>query len=71
LLDDAVAFVDRVKADGVDVDFDIDKGKVHDWQIVEDLFDADNYLAMVDEVPDSMMRGAATMARAVFSAMSR
>ncbi|KAI4718726.1 alpha/beta-hydrolase [Aureobasidium sp. EXF-10727] len=71
LLDDAVAFVDRVKADGVQVDFEIDNGKVHDWHIVEDVFDTDTYFATVGEVPERMMKGAATMARAVLSTVSR
>ncbi|CAD0084582.1 unnamed protein product, partial [Aureobasidium vineae] len=52
LLDDAVAFVDCVKADGVQVDFEINDGKVHDWHIVEDIFDTDNYFATVGEVPE-------------------
>jgi acetyl esterase/lipase len=71
LLDDAVAFVERVKADGVDVDFNIDEGKVHDWHIVEDIFDTDNYFATVGDLPEGMMKGAETMAQAVFSVMSR
>jgi acetyl esterase/lipase len=71
LLDDAVAFVERVKADGVNVDFDIDEGKVHDWHIVEDIFDTDNYFATVGELPEGMMKGAATMAEDVLSAVSR
>ncbi|KAI4836944.1 alpha/beta-hydrolase [Aureobasidium sp. EXF-8845] len=71
LLDDAVAFAERAKADGVNVDLNIDEGKVHDWHIVEDIFDTDNYFATVGELPEGMMKGAATMARAIFSTMSR
>jgi acetyl esterase/lipase len=71
LLDDAVAFVERVKADGVNVDFDVDEGKVHDWHIVEDIFDTDNYFATVGELPEGMMTGAASMAEAVLSGVSR
>ena len=71
LLDDAVAFVKQAKADGVDVEFDIDEGKVHDWQVVEDIFDTDNYFATIGELPKGMMKGAAEIARAIFSTMSR
>lgn len=71
LLDDAVTFVKQAKTDGVDVDFDIDEGKVHDWQIVEDIFDTDNYFATIGELPKGMMKGAAEIARAIFSTMSR
>lgn len=71
LLDDAVAFVKQAKADGVDVEFDIDEGKVHDWQIVEDIFYTDNYFATIGELPKGMMKGAAEIARAIFSTMSR
>lgn len=71
LLDDAVAFVKQAKADGVDVEFDIDEGKVHDWQIVEDIFDTDNYFATAGELPKGMMKGAAEIGRAIFSTMSR
>lgn len=70
LLDDAVAFVDRLKADGVNVEFQIDEGKVHDWHIVEDLMDADQYFATVGDVPAGLMRGATTMAEVIISAMS-
>jgi hypothetical protein len=52
------------------VDFNIDDGKVHDWHIVEDIFDTDNYFATVGELPDGMMKGAAAMARAILSTMS-
>lgn len=71
LLDDAVAFVKNVQADGVNVDFDIDEGKVHDWQIVEDIFDTDNYFATIGELPKGMMKGAENMAQAIFASMSR
>lgn len=70
LLDDAVAFVDRVKADGVDVKFQIDEGKVHDWHIVEDLIDADRYFATIGEVPQGLMRGATAMANFIIPATS-
>ncbi|KAG9964209.1 alpha/beta-hydrolase, partial [Aureobasidium melanogenum] len=70
LLDDAIAFVDRVKADGVNVDFQIDEGKVHDWHIVEDLLDADTYFATVGEVPPELMMGAANLAEVIILAMS-
>ncbi|KAH0380372.1 alpha/beta-hydrolase, partial [Aureobasidium melanogenum] len=70
LLDDAIAFVDRVKADGVNVDFQIDEGKVHDWHIVEDLLDADTYFATVGEVPPGLMRGATSLAEVIISTMS-
>ena len=70
LLDDAIAFVNRVKADGVNVEFQLDKGKVHDWHIVEDLLDVDRYFAAVGEVPQGLMEGAANMAEAIISAMS-
>ncbi|KAH0365335.1 alpha/beta-hydrolase, partial [Aureobasidium melanogenum] len=70
LLDEAVDFVNRVKTDGVNVDFQIDQGKVHDWQIVEDLLDVDKYFATVGEVPQGLMRGAANLAEVIISAMS-
>jgi acetyl esterase/lipase len=70
LLDDAVAFVKSAQADGVNVDFDIDEGKVHDWQIVEDIFDTDNYFATIGELPKGMMKGAANMAQAILTSMS-
>jgi len=70
LLDDAVAFVKQAKAAGVDVELDIDEGKVHDWQIVEDIFDTDNYFATIGELPKGMMEGAAEIARAIFSRTS-
>ncbi|KAH0347077.1 alpha/beta-hydrolase, partial [Aureobasidium melanogenum] len=70
LLDENIAFVDHLRADGVNVDFQIYQGKVHDWQIVEDLLDADKYFATVGEVPQGMMQGAANLAEVIISAMS-
>ncbi|KAK5999452.1 hypothetical protein QM012_005453 [Aureobasidium pullulans] len=70
LLDDAIAFVDRVKGDGVNVEFQIDNGKVHDWHIVEDLLDADQYFATVGEVPQGLMKGAKNMAEVIISSLS-
>ncbi|CAD0092390.1 unnamed protein product [Aureobasidium mustum] len=70
LLDDAIAFVNRVEADGMNVEFQLDKGKVHDWQIVEDLLDVDQYFATIGEVPQGLMKGAANIAEAIFSAKS-
>lgn len=70
LLDDAIAFVDRLRADGVNVEFQLDEGKIHDWHIVEDLLDADTYFATVGEVPQGLMRGAANLAQAIISTMS-
>jgi acetyl esterase/lipase len=71
LLDDAVAWVDQIKADGIDVQLEIDEGRSHIWHMMDDLFDTDPYFAATGEVPVGLMTGAAAMAEAIISTVSR
>ncbi|KAI5236747.1 alpha/beta-hydrolase [Aureobasidium subglaciale] len=59
--DDVVAFVDVLRKDGLQVDFEEMEDKGHVWQFFDDGADLTDYFMTVGELPKGLMTGAAAL----------
>lgn len=70
LLQEIEEFVRCLKADGVNVQFGVEKGGVHCWQGMKDAWDMSTYLRTTENsLPDGLLLGTAVVGNAILSGM--
>ncbi|KAJ6009425.1 alpha/beta-hydrolase [Penicillium canescens] len=70
LLQEIEEFARCLKKDGVDVQLGVEKGGVHCWQGMRDVWDMSRYLRTTDSsLPEGLLMGTATVGNAILSDM--